>query len=314
MRTPLLSVSRRVRPPSIPRARTQQGDTLRGAALMVLSMAAFTGNDAAIKFVTQTLPLPEAVAIRGAIVTLILWMVAQRDGGVGWWPAGGRDRLLLALRTVTEVVSTLLYLAVLQHMALGDLSAIMQSLPLLVMLAAAVFFRERLGWRRLTAVGVGLAGVLIILRPGTSAFDIWALGAVASVLLIVVRDIATRGFSPAMRSSSVAFSAALAVTLSAPLMPADGGWRWPETAEIAGLAISVLCLAVGYLTAVSTMRVGEVGFVSPFRYAGLVFAILMGLLVFGEWPDGWTWAGAVLVVGAGLYSILREAQLRRGQG
>ncbi|HRO15460.1 MAG TPA: DMT family transporter, partial [Paracoccus sp. (in: a-proteobacteria)] len=270
MRTPLLSVNRRVRPASIPRARTQQGDNLRGAALMVLSMTAFTSNDAAIKFVTQTLPLPEAVAIRGAIVTLILWMVAQRDGGVAWWPAGGRDRLLLALRTGTEVVSTLLYLVVLQHMALGDLSAVMQSLPLLVMLAAALFFRERLGWRRLTAVGVGLAGVLIILRPGTSAFDIWALGAVASVLLIVVRDIATRGFSPAMRSSSVAFSAALAVTLSAPFMPADGGWRWLTAAEMAGLAISVLCLTVGYLTAVSTMRVGEVGFVSPFRYTGLV--------------------------------------------
>ena len=86
MRTPLLSVNRRVRPPSVPRARTSRGANLRGAALMVGSMAAFTLNDAAMKYVTQTLPLPEAVLIRGAAVTLLLLLIAQRDGGVIWWP------------------------------------------------------------------------------------------------------------------------------------------------------------------------------------------------------------------------------------
>ena len=177
-------MNRRVKPRSEPPARTRDGDNLRGAALMVLSMSAFVCNDAAIKYVTQTLPLPEAVLIRGLAVCLILGVMAQRDGGIDWWPHRSRDRWLLGWRAVAEVGSTVLYLLALQHLALGDLSAIMQSLPLLVMLAAAVVFRERLGWRRLTAVGVGLIGVLMILRPGTSAFSVWSLVALGSVLLL----------------------------------------------------------------------------------------------------------------------------------
>lgn len=314
MRTPLLSVNRRVKPRSEPPARTRDGDNLRGAALMVLSMAAFVCNDAAIKYVTQTLPLPEAVLIRGLAVCLILGVMAQRDGGIDWWPHRSRDRWLVGWRAVAEVGSTALYLLALQHLALGDLSAIMQSLPLLVMLAAAVVFRERLGWRRLTAVGVGLIGVLMILRPGTSAFSVWSLVALGSVLLIVVREITTRGVSPAIRTSTIAFSAALSVTLFAPLLPSEAPWRWPTGLEWAGLVIATGFLTIGYQTAVAVMRVGEVGFVSPFRYTSLLFAILLGVVVFGDWPDGWTWAGSALVVAAGIYSIWREAQLRQGAG
>ncbi|WP_246026795.1 DMT family transporter [Paracoccus luteus] len=295
----------------VQRAESTSAENLRGAGLMVLSMAAFLCNDAAIKYVTQTLPLGQAVALRGIAVTAMLWLLARRDGGVVWRPAAPRDRALLALRCAAEIASTLLYLTALQHLALGDISSITQSLPLLMMLAAALVFRERLGWRRLTAVGVGLAGVLIILRPGTSAFTAWSLVALASVLLIVVRDMATRGFTPAMRSGTIAFYAALSVTLAAPLMPADGGWRWPTGAETAGVGLAVTFLTVGYLTAVAAMRVGDVGFVSPFRYTSLVWAIALGMIVFGEWPDRLTWIGAALVVGAGIYSILREARLHR---
>lgn len=311
MRTPFLSVNRRVRPRSEPPARTREGDNLRGAGLMVLSMAAFICNDAAIKYVTQTLPLSQAVLMRGLAVTAMLWVLAIRDGGIDWWPAARRDRRLMLVRAVAEVGSTVLYLVALQQMQLADLSAIMQALPLLVMLAAAVVFRERLGWRRLTAVGVGMFGVLLILRPGTSAFSVWSLVALGAVLLIVVREITTRRFSPAVRSSTIALSAAIAVTLAAPLMPSAGPWRWPTGAELAGLAAAVGFLAVGYQTAVATMRVGEVGFVSPFRYTSLLFAIILGIAFFGEWPDTWTWVGSMLVVGAGLYSIWRETRLRR---
>ncbi|WP_234450759.1 MULTISPECIES: DMT family transporter [unclassified Paracoccus (in: a-proteobacteria)] len=290
--------------------RSGAGDNLLAAALMVASMAAFVFNDTAIKLVTQTLPLSEGIALRGIAVTAILWVIAQRDGGVVWWPKGRRDRLMLSLRTVAEVSSTLVYLLALQLMSLGQLSAVMQATPLLIMLAAAVVFRERLGWRRLSAVGVGLAGVLLILRPGTGAFDASALLAVVAVVLIVVRDLASRGFTPAVRSSTVAFYAALAVTLGAPLTGELGDWRWPTGGEVMGLAVSTVFLTIGYLTAVAVMRVGEVGFVSPFRYSALIFAFLVDLAVFGVWPAGWTWVGAGLVVAAGLYSIWREARLQ----
>lgn len=312
MRTPLLSVNRRVKPRSEPPARTQDGDNIRGALLMVASMFAFTMNDAAIKYVTQTLPLSQSVFLRGIAVTAILAYLAFREGGIDWWPHSTRDRVMLGLRGFAEVTSTLLYLVALQNMALGDLSAIMQSLPLLVMIAAAVVFRERLGWRRLTAVGIGMLGVLLILRPGTSAFTVWSLVALASVLLIVMREITTRCVSASVKSSTIALQAAVLVMLSGPFV-GGGPWRLPTGAEWAGLGISTVFLAIGYQTAVAVMRVGEVSFVSPFRYASLLFAILLGVIVFGEWPDLWTWIGSSLVVAAGLYTIFREARIRRGE-
>lgn len=314
MRTPLLSPFRKTRPPSEPRiVRAGPSDNLRGTMLMVLSMAAFTCNDAVMKAVTQTLPLYESVALRGMAVLALMVAAAlvQGDGLRLTVPRG--DVAALVIRTAADIVSTLLYLLALRQMALADLSAIMQALPLAVTLTAALFFRERLGWRRLSAIGVGFLGVLLILRPGTGAFDTWSAVALLSMLLIVVRDIATRYFSRQVGSGTIAFHAALAVMLSGFVLGAGEDWRMPDLPEAALLLLSAGFLTVGYLTAVATMRVGEISFVAPFRYTSLVWAILLGLALFGEWPDGWTWAGSALVVGAGLYAILRERQLR-GRG
>ncbi|WP_278877043.1 DMT family transporter [Paracoccus yeei] len=314
MRTPLLSPFRKTRPPSEPRiVRAGPSDNLRGTMLMVLSMAAFTCNDAVMKAVTQTLPLYESVALRGMAVLALMVAAAlvQGDGLRLTVPRG--DVAALVIRTAADIVSTLLYLLALRQMALADLSAIMQALPLAVTLAAALFFRERLGWRRLSAIGVGFLGVLLILRPGTGAFDTWSAVALLSMLLIVVRDIATRYFSRQVGSGTIAFHAALAVMLSGFVLGVGEDWRMPNLPEAALLLLSAGFLTVGYLTAVATMRVGEISFVAPFRYTSLVWAILLGLALFGEWPDGWTWVGSALVVGAGLYAILRERQLR-GRG
>ena len=312
MRTPLISPFRKTRPPSEPRIMSAaQSDNLRGTVLMVVSMAAFICNDAVMKAVTQTLPLYESVAIRGMIILVLMLIVAKaQQGGVRLAVPRG-DIWPLALRTAADIVSTLLYLLALRQMALSDLSAIMQALPLAVTLAAALFFGESLGWRRLTAIGIGFAGVLLILRPGTGAFDVWSMIALGAMVLIVVRDMATRLFSVAVGSSTIAFYAALTVMLSGFALGGAEDWRMPDGAEWAMLVLSGVFLTIGYITAVATMRVGEISFVAPFRYTSLLWAILLGLVVFGEWPDRWTWIGSGLVVGAGIYTILRERQLAR---
>lgn len=89
------------------------------------------------------------------------------------------------------------------------------------------------------------------------------------------------------------------------------GWAAPSLSQLLLLLLAGAFLTLGYMTSVSAMRVGEISYVAPFRYTSLIVAIIAGLLVFGDWPDIWTWTGAVLVVGAGIYSIWREAQLRR---
>ncbi|MDO5620741.1 MAG: DMT family transporter [Paracoccus sp. (in: a-proteobacteria)] len=291
-------------------APVEPGDNLRGAGLMCLCMTFFTTNDTVMKFVAQDLPLFQSIALRGMAVMLCLALV-------GWWRGGlslrvpRQDFGALAGRTVGEVGSTIAYLVALTHMAIGDLSALMQSLPLVIMLSAALFFGEKLGWRRLLAVGIGFAGVMMILRPADGTFDIWSLLGLVSVAMIVLRDLATRKLSSGVGSLTIAFYAALSVTLMGLAVSVGEGWQAPTLGQAGLLILAGVFLTVGYLTAVAVMRVGEISFVAPFRYVSLVVAIFWGLVIFGEWPDLWTWAGAALVVGAGIYSIWREGRVRR---
>ncbi|MFC3528528.1 DMT family transporter [Paracoccus mangrovi] len=311
MRTPFLSTSRRLRPKSEPPVRDQaMSDNLRGAALMLISMATFTCNDAVMKAVTQTLPLYESVALRGLSVLVLMLVVARIQQGGVRLSVPREDLLPLVVRTVADIASTVLYLLALREMALADLSAILQALPLGVTLAAGLFFHERLGWRRLSAIGVGFVGVVMILRPGSGAFDIWSVVALASMLLIVLRDIVTRTFSAGIGSSTIAFYAAATITLTGFILGVGEEWRMPDQREAGLLLLSAGFLTAGYITAVATMRVGEISLIAPLRYTSLVWAIVLGLVIFGEWPDLWTWLGSVLVVGAGLYTILREQSVK----
>lgn len=312
MRTPLMSPIRSVRPASVQPVAHQPGDNLRGAGLMTLSMIVFTCNDAVIKFVVQDMgmPLYQAVTVRGLFVMLALWLVALREGGLRL-RLDPPSRRPMVWRLFGEVASTILFLNALTHMAIGDLSAVMQALPLAVMLGAAVFYGEALGWRRMVAVLVGFAGVLLILRPGSGAFGIWSTVALGAMLMVTLRDLSTRRFGRHVASETIAFYAATAVMLVGLILSLRDGWIIPSVNHLLLLALGACFLTVGYVTAVSAMRIGEITAVAPFRYTSLIAAILMGLIVFGEWPDIWTWIGSSLVVGAGIYTILREARLRR---
>lgn len=311
MRTPFLSTSRRVRPPSVPPVRDQDAaGNLRGALLMMASMVAFTCNDALVKAAIQSLPTYEAVTLRGVMVMILMAALAGLRGGVRLRIPGGDVRPLI-LRTAGDVGSTALFVLALGNMPLANLSAIMQALPLAVTLAAALVFREGLGWRRLSAIFIGFAGVLLILRPGTGAFDIWSVVALLAMLLVVLRDLATRTFSRGVGTATIAFYGGASVTCMGLVLGLGEDWRLPALSELGLLAAAAGFLTVGYISAVATMRVGEISFVAPFRYTSLIWAILLGLALFGEWPDHWTWGGSALIVGAGLYTILRERTLRR---
>ncbi len=286
-------------------------DNLRGALLMCASMFFFTLNDSLIKSATQTLPLFQAVAIRGTLVLAGLLVLARATSGGGRGPRTGRDRLWTGLRALAEVASTVLFLSALQHMALADLSALFQSVPLLVTLGAALVFGERIGWRRLTAIGIGFLGVLIIIRPGASVFDPAALLAMAAVVCTVIRDLATRGISPGVGSVTISVWTAGAVTAFGYVASVPQGWIMPDGMETTKIVLASAALVGGYVFSVATMRAGEVGFVAPFRYTSLIWAIALGWIGFGTLPDGVTLFGAGIVVASGLYAFWRERQLRR---
>jgi drug/metabolite transporter (DMT)-like permease len=276
---------------------------------MCASMAAFTINDAFMKSVTTTLPLYQTIGMRGLIAALGLGLLVLVTRAYRF-RANRRDGKLILLRSLADVAATILFLEALLRMPLANLSAILQALPLLITLAAALVFGDRIGWRRMTAILVGLVGVLIIIRPGTEGFDRWALLGVASVLCVVVRDLAVRPIQGQLPSALVALGAAVAVTLmgwtGAALQGVQAVTAW-EAAKVLGAG---LFLIVGYLTSVMAMRQGDIGLVAPFRYTSLIWAIVLGLLVFGDLPDAWTLIGATIVVGAGLFTLWRERRLR----
>ena len=284
-------------------------DNLRGAGLMALAMTAFTVNDVFIKLLAGILPLSQVIVLRSILVVVAFgaWAAWRRQL---WLTLQGRDGFWLTLRCGAEAGAAFFFLTALFNMDISALSAILQALPLTVTLGAALFFGEAVGWRRLLAIGVGFVGVMMIVRPGTEDFTIYAVFGVATVLCATVRDLATRQLSPDMPSTTVALVTAAVVAVMGGVMTlTDDPWA-PVSASSALVlmgATAMICLA--YLTIVMTMRVGDVGFVAPFRYSSLVAATIAGVTVFGERPDGWTIAGSLIVVGSGLYMLWREQRI-----
>ncbi|MCL4675339.1 MAG: DMT family transporter, partial [Pararhodobacter sp.] len=214
---------------------------------------------------------------------------------------------------VAEMFATVFMLLGIALAPLSVVSAVLQAMPLTVTLAAAVFLREPVGWRRWSAILVGFFGVLLILRPGLSGYDPYALLPLGAVVMLTFRDIATRRVPDGVASlqlSGWGFTAVipggflmLALQGEAPMMPGAADW---------GLQVLVLLAAIlGYSALVLATRGGDIGLTTPFRYSRLVFGMAIGVVVFGERPDALMLVGAALVVAAGLYTLMREMRLRR---
>jgi drug/metabolite transporter (DMT)-like permease len=285
-------------------------DNLRGALYMNLSMFAFTVNDAFMKSVTHDLPLFQTIALRGTVAVLCLLAVARISGGFTLAIPAPALRII-ALRSLADVAATILFLSALMHMPLANLSAVMQAIPLAVTLGAAIYYKDAIGWRRMTAILVGFLGVMIIIRPGTDGFDIWSVMGLASVLAVVVRDLAVRPLPRNVPSIMVALGAGVAVTLMGYLGVLAGGWQTPTGVQLLQMCGAGVMLTIGYICAVTAMRVGDVGFIAPFRYMSLMWAILLGWIAFGSLPDFWAVIGALIVVATGIYTLLREGKRRR---
>ncbi|MEO8244985.1 MAG: DMT family transporter [bacterium] len=285
----------------------QLSDNTRGVIFMCLSMLAFTLNDTLIKAVTHDgMPLYQAIVLRGLGASLGLIVLAlQQSGRVSLWPAGS-DRVFLSLRTIGELGATWLFLEALTHMPLANLSAIMQSLPLAVTLVAAVVLGEPIGWRRISAILIGFVGVMLIIRPGAADFDTWSVIGLGSVAFVVLRDLATRRFSKGLPSTTGAIWAALAVLIMGLVGVSQTGWQPVSQLALAETMGAAAFLIVGYIMAIKVMRVGEISIIAPFRYTSLLWAILLGWLLFGTLPDRWTLIGGAVVVGSGIYMLLRE--------
>ncbi|WP_226689201.1 DMT family transporter [Ruegeria arenilitoris] len=280
---------------------------VKGALLMMGSMAAFTINDALIKAAGAEVPLFQMVAMRGFLATVLVFLLARHLGALHLnFPR--HDKWLVVIRCLAELSATFFFLTALLHMPLANVTAVLQALPLTVTLGAVLFFREQIGWRRVLAIVLGFVGMLLIVRPGPDGFSIYAIYALIAVASVTARDLITRRMSVHVPSLAVTLATSLTITVSAGIATVATGWEPVPVGAGLMVASAAVFVLGGYLFSVMVMRVGEVGFVAPFRYSSLIWALGLGWLIFGEWPDTITMFGATLVVGAGLFTLFRERQ------
>ena len=281
-----------------------------GALLMMASMAAFTVNDTFVKLAGQTIPLFQLLTLRGLLATALLLLLARGLGPLRLH-VPRRDRVLVALRCGAEIAAAFFFLSALIVMPLANVTAILQVLPLTVTLGAALVFREPVGWRRMLAICIGFAGMLLIVRPGPDGFTQHSLYALAAVASVTLRDLVTRRMSPGVSSMTVTVLTSAAILIASALASLSIDWQPVSLREATWIAASAIFIMGGYGFSVMVMRVGDISFIAPFRYSGLLWALLLGWAVFGDWPDALTLLGAAIVAGSGLFTLAREGQVNR---
>lgn len=276
--------------------------------LTIIAMACFAAVDAFVKLASESQGAGQVIFISSLATFGLFWMAMWRSRERLWVPDALNPALLI--RTAGEIVGSIGIVVALGLAPLSSVIALAQAQPLAVVLGAAMFLREDVGWRRWAAVGLALVGVLMILRPGFTAFDPNLLWVLVYVFGLATRDLASRRL-PARISTSFAVAwSMMPMTLAGGLMMHfQGGWR-PVSVETAVWYLGmIVALSAALWTLTTAMRSGDVSSVAPFRYSRILFALIIAYFAFDEIPDLMTWAGVMLIVGSGLYAFWRERRL-----
>ncbi|MBM1219003.1 DMT family transporter [Ponticoccus sp. SC2-23] len=285
-------------------------ENLRGALMMTAAMASFAIEDTLIKLMTGRVPPGQIISVIGfgGATVLILWLLATRQPIVV--PVMRSPAALL--RMAFEIGGTLFFVSSLALIPITTVSAVIQATPLVVAMGGAIFLAQPVGWRRWSAILVGLAGVLMILRPGLGEFQSATLLTVVGMLGLAARDIVTRAIGLRASGVQLTLMAFVALVPSGMFLAAITGTPLVFLA-FRDVLILLGCVVVGlagYLAIVGATRAGDIAFISSFRYTRMVFAVILGGLVFGERPDLWTVLGTTIVICAGIYVLIRERRVR----
>ncbi len=278
---------------------------IRASLFMMLSMSGFTINDLFIKSLDGALPTGQIMAIRGLFLTVMIVVIALQQGVLN--RVAELFTPMVALRSAGEVAATLLFLTALTILPFSTISAILQSLPLVVALGGALILKETIGWRRWIAILIGFVGVLIIIRPGVDGFQSASILMIFSVLFAAGRDLATRCLPKDLPSLLVSLATAISICIvGAALATAKNNWQPVNNTQLGTLFIAACFLFFGYQFLVLAMRTGEIAYVVPYRYTSLLWAMGGGYLIFAEVPDKYTLIGSAIVVATGLFTLYRE--------
>ena len=285
-------------------------NNLKGALLMMLSMLAFLINDVFMKLLSPDLPLFQAIFVRGVFTSFILLALVLINFRNLFRDFQGNN-VLISLRTLGEIGGTYCFLTALFKMPIANLMMILQTVPIALTLVSVFIFKETVKKHILVALVVGFLGVLIILRPGMEGFDSYSILGLGAVAFVVLRDLSTRKIKGNIRNIDVAFLGAFSITLISGIVMLNIGWSPLSMKAILYLFASTLALVVAYQLSIAVMRVGEISFVSQFRYSAILWALIFGYFVYGEFPDFTTMTGGAIIILAGLMILWTNKNEKR---
>jgi drug/metabolite transporter (DMT)-like permease len=279
-------------------------DNRRGILAMSLAMALFIANDALVKKVSASLPGPQLIFIRGVMATVLVACIAQYMGNLQNWRLLLNRRLLL--RGVFDAVSSLTYLTALFHLPIGNATAINLASPLFITVFAIYFFKERVSFQRGSFILLGFGGVLLVVQPAAEGFNVYGVICVIATLLHATRDTLTRAIGLNIPVLVITLSSAISVALGAGAVTLTQSWVAVNSTQFLMLLAASAFLSIAYYLLIVAMRSGEMSLVAPFRYSGLLFALLIGYLVWGEIPNLLACLGIFLLVVSGLMILRQE--------
>ena len=283
--------------------------TLRPVLFMVGSMGLFSLEDFFIKLLSKTIPASQIMIIMGILGSAFFVTAAI----VAKQPIFSRDLLdkHVFVRTLGDLFGALFFVSAIVLTPLSSASAILQGTPLAVTAGAAIFLAETVGIKRWFAVFTGFIGILLIIKPGVADFSPFSLLAVAAVICLSARDLATRAMKDNLPTLTISIYAFLALALAGILaIPFYEAFVLPDLGESSLFLIGISSGVAAYYLLVGATRHSEASLIAPFRYSRLIFAMLLSILILGERPDFFTWLGAFVIVASGYFIALREHAIK----
>ena len=275
----------------------------RGIILLLSAMALYVVNDSLVKLATKLYPVGQILVVRGIFASVLMLGIIISGGHLN--KLKDTFEKFILIRAIAEALVALCFITALTHLPIADLTAIMQTTSIIIVVITAATGINRVPPSLWIAVLVGFCGVLLMVKPGGSDFNIYTLIGLLTTFFVATRDLITRKISPAIPTAIVSLTTTLSVVVIG-MIPGMDDWAPFEWRETLYLLAAALFVTIGNLCAVKAHRIAAPSVLSPFRYSILVWAFLSGLLIFGDWPDLLSLIGTGLIVAAGLYTIHAE--------
>lgn len=271
---------------------------------MLLGTGAFSVNDVFLKIVAEELPATEILFVRSLFATFVLGGLALALGQTRSLADAARP--LVLVRGTMELLCAVLFVSAILYVPIGNLTAIAQTVPLIITLLGALVLGEVVGWRRWTAVAVGLVGAMLIAGPAEGGVNVYTLLALGVPVMAAVRDLIARHLGTDVGVLPMTFSLSAVVAAGTLLGALGGDWIMPSGEAFLMIGAAGLLALFGHAAVLLAVRQSHLSSIAPLYYVQTIWAGLAGLIVFGEVPGLAAIAGIALVVGAGLYTLRRQ--------